>query len=160
MSATVVVSGRLGGDPEVKDVRGNSVLEFNLAESAGRDETRWWRVSVWGKRGESLHEHGLLFKGRHVTVVGELRRAEAYSGKNGLGVQLDISAHSVDIGPRQERGGGNSQGGSQGGWGGSSQQAGSNSGGSNGGWGGGRPQGQQGGGWGGSQGAPNDSTSF
>lgn len=157
MGATVMVSGRLGGDPEVKQVGGSMVLEFSLAEQVDRDTSRWWRVSVWGKRGEVLHEHGLLFKGRHVSVVGELRRVEAYSGKNGLGVGLDISAHSVDIGPRQERDGqpqgqrggsqsssgrsnGNGSGGGWGGGGGGSQSSGnggwgSGGGGGNGGWG-------------------------
>jgi len=73
----VILAGHLGRDPEMRyTAEGNPVTNFNVATSrrwTGRDgeqreETIWWRISVWGKQAETANEY--LFKGRPVLVEG------------------------------------------------------------------------------------------
>lgn len=71
----VILSGRLGADP---DMRG-SVLKLRLATNERRkdqsgnwsDHTEWHSVVVFGKRAEALHR--LLAKGSRVLIEGKLR---------------------------------------------------------------------------------------
>lgn len=71
----VILSGRLGADP---DMRG-SVLKLRLATNERRkdqsgnwsDHTEWHSVVVFGKRAEALSR--LLAKGSRVLVEGKLR---------------------------------------------------------------------------------------
>jgi len=71
----VILSGRLGADP---DMRG-SVLKLRLATNERRksadgtwgDHTEWHSVVVFGKRAEALSR--LLGKGSRVLVEGKLR---------------------------------------------------------------------------------------
>ena len=52
--------------------------------------TNWWRVSIWGKRGEALAQY--LTKGASVTVIGEFSLTE-YDGKP----QLNIRANEIAL---------------------------------------------------------------
>ena len=64
----------------------------------GREKvTNWFRVSLWGKRAESLSPY--LLKGSSVTVTGEFSLDE-YDGKP----QLNIRANDIALqGGKQER---------------------------------------------------------
>ncbi len=118
----LTLTGNVGRDPELRSTQGgDQVCSFTVASKQGfkRDApTEWFRVSVWGKRGETIANH--LKKGAKVTVVGEFTIGE-YQGKP----QYEIRANDVDFAPasngqreeRQERndnrgggGGGYSQG--------------------------------------------------
>ena len=78
----VVLSGRLGADP---DMRG-SVLKLRLATNERRkgadgnwgDHTEWHSVVVFGKRAEALSR--LLAKGSRVLVEGKLRTSSWEKG--------------------------------------------------------------------------------
>lgn len=77
----VIVIGRLGADPEVKQVTsGNSVATLSVATSeswtdkntgAKNERTEWHRVVVWGKQAELCGRY--LSKGRQVYVEGRLQ---------------------------------------------------------------------------------------
>lgn len=85
-------TGNVGKDAELRDVRGDKVCNFNVAvkQGFGRDApTAWYRVEVWGKRGESLAQH--VKKGGKVAVCGEFIIDE-YDGKP----QYRVRAHDVD----------------------------------------------------------------
>jgi single-strand DNA-binding protein len=79
MYQKLIVVGNLGGDPEMKEVNGQSVTTFSLAvnrrwnNAQGQqvDETTWFRVSVWGRRAEVANEY--LTKGSKVLVEGRLK---------------------------------------------------------------------------------------
>lgn len=90
----VTIAGRIGGDAELRTTQGNDkVTSFTVAVDVrnGRDKsTNWWRVSMWGKRGESLQPY--LLKGSSVTVSGEFSLSE-YNGKP----QLNIRANDVAL---------------------------------------------------------------
>lgn len=109
---TIVVAGKLGKDAELRKTQsGDSVLGFSVAvdQRDGRDKTtNWYRVSLWGKRGEALAQY--LLKGVAVAVAGEFSLGD-YEGKP----QLNIRANEVALqGSRSDSPGGQSSG-SQGG---------------------------------------------
>lgn len=88
----VYFTGNVGRDAEVRSAGGDKVCSFSVAvkQGFGRDaKTEWYRVSVWGKRGESLAQH--IVKGSKVAVAGELVIGE-YQGKP----QYEVRAYEVD----------------------------------------------------------------
>jgi len=96
----ITVAGKLGRDAETRNTQGGySVTSFSVAvdQRNGRDKvTNWWRVSLWGKRGEALAQY--LTKGASVTVAGEFSLSE-YEGKP----QLNIRASEIALqGGRQQ----------------------------------------------------------
>ena len=75
----IVLVGNLGRDPEMRYTpSGQAVTNFSVAtnrrftDSSGeqRDETVWFRVSVWGRQAEVANQY--LQKGRQVLVEGRL----------------------------------------------------------------------------------------
>ncbi len=100
----ITVSGNIGKDPALRQTQsGDQVLGFNVGVKQGygdRSSTNWYRVSVWGKRAESLSR--FLRKGTKVVVAGELSIGE-YESKP----QYDIRANEVEfMAPREAGGGG------------------------------------------------------
>lgn len=120
MIVTTLV-GNLGRDPEIRDVSGRSVCKFSVASDIRRKTvdgewdkvTRWYNISVWGKRGNTCKE--MLRKGSKVQVVGEATLRQ-WQGEQGLRTDYEIDAWHVeflsDFGRRASGGGG--EGGSQG----------------------------------------------
>jgi single-strand DNA-binding protein len=85
--ATVV--GNIGKDAELRHAGDTPVCSFSVASNRkvkGEDETTWCRVSVWGKRGETLSQY--LTKGKKVVVVGELSTRD-YDGKTYIEIRAD-----------------------------------------------------------------------
>lgn len=96
----MTIAGRIGRDAETRTTQGgDSVTDFTVAVDyrQGRDKaTNWYRVSLWGKRGEALAQY--LTKGASVTVAGEFSLSE-YDGKP----QLNIRANEIALqGGRQQ----------------------------------------------------------
>lgn len=93
------ISGFLSKDPELSITRnGDEVCRLNVPVKQGwgdKEQTNWFRVSVWGKRAKSLADN--LRKGVKVNVVGELTIGE-YDGKP----QYDIRAIDVDFPPQKQ----------------------------------------------------------
>src|SRR3546814_7041016 len=96
---TITVTGGVGRDAELRSTqRGDQVCSFNVGVNQGygdKKSTNWYRVSLWGKRGESLQPY--LLKGVKVAISGEFETSE-YEGKT----QLNIRANEVDIMSRSE----------------------------------------------------------
>ena len=98
----ITLIGNLGSDPEMRYTPdGKAVTSFRMATnhryttSAGesRDETEWFRVSVWGKQAESCNQ--FLSKGRRVYVEGRLR-SRSWEGQDGqTRTSLEVSANLV-----------------------------------------------------------------
>jgi len=91
---SITIAGRIGRDAELRSTNsGDQVCGFTVAVDSrqGRDKiTNWWRVSLWGKRGEKLSQY--LTKGSNVTVSGEFSLGE-YDGKP----QLNIRANEIAL---------------------------------------------------------------
>lgn len=99
---TITIAGKLGRDAETRTTQGgDSVCSFSVAvdQRNGRDKTtNWWRVSLWGKRGDALAQY--LTKGSNVTVSGEFSLSE-YEGKP----QLNIRANEIALQGGKSEGG-------------------------------------------------------
>jgi len=79
---TINLVGRLGGDPELKEVGDSHVANFSIAtDSRIKKEkvTQWHRCSLWGKSAVALAEH--LKKGDVVGVTGEVQYTKVEGGK-------------------------------------------------------------------------------
>ncbi len=79
MYQRLVLVGNLGKDPEMRYTpQGTAVTTFpvastrryNTADGQQKEETVWFRVSVWGKQAETVNQY--LNKGRQVLVEGSL----------------------------------------------------------------------------------------
>lgn len=79
MYQRLVLVGNLGRDPEMRYTpQGTAVTSFSMATSRKyttadgqqKEETLWFRVSVWGKQGETVNQY--LSKGSKVLVEGSL----------------------------------------------------------------------------------------
>lgn len=82
----LTISGNIGKDAEVRRTNdGTPVASFSVAVK-DRQETVWFDVSLWGKRGETLAQY--LTKGTTVSVSGDLGTRE-YNGKTYLTVRAN-----------------------------------------------------------------------
>ena len=107
MGNVIIITGRLGKDPEQVDTKsGTPMCKFSLATDDGYGDnkrTNWHRVKVFGKTAE--HCMTYLTKGRMVQVVGRIEY-DKYD-KNGVTVYTtDVMANTVEvIGGKQDSAG-------------------------------------------------------
>lgn len=94
---SVNVTGRLGGDAEVRDVGDSKVLAFRMAvpgRNKGEEVTTWCNVNYWTKAAEKLAT--FMPKGREVTVRGEMIVRE-YLANNQSRYSLEVRADNVQL---------------------------------------------------------------
>ena len=105
---TIIIVGNLGRDPEMRYTpTGQPVTTLSVASSrrytaqdgAVKDETIWFRVSVWGKQAENCNTY--LKKGNKVLVEGRLVPAEnggprIWTRQDGTpGASFEVSAATI-----------------------------------------------------------------
>jgi len=111
MYQKIIIVGYLGRDPEMRYTpTGQAVTNFSMATSnkyTGTDgqlidETTWFKISVWGKRAETVSQY--LRKGSRVLVEGRLRpdpktgNPRVYERQDGTyGSSFDVIAQSVQF---------------------------------------------------------------
>ena len=98
----IMLIGNVGNDPEMRYTpNGKAVTSFRMAtnrryttpDGESREETDWYRISVWGKQAEQCNQ--FLSKGRQVYVEGRLH-ARNWEGQNGqMRTSLDVTADRV-----------------------------------------------------------------
>ena len=103
MYQKLIIIGNLGSNPEQRFTpSGDPVTQFSVATSrkyGEKDETTWFRVTVWGKQAESCSKY--LSKGSKVLVEGRLRPDEngnprVYERKDGTtGASFEVTAENV-----------------------------------------------------------------
>ena len=114
MYQKLIIVGNLGNDPEMRYLpNGTAVTSFSVATSrrAGdKDETTWFRVSVWGKQAETSNQY--LAKGRKVLVEGRLvpdldtGGPKTFTRRDGtVGTSFEVSAENVKFLSGREEGG-------------------------------------------------------
>lgn len=105
------IIGNLTADPQTKTTpEGKTVCNFNLAvnrrtgqkDANGRDLADFFRISAWGKMGESCQKY--LTKGKKVAVSGSVS-THAYMGNDGQPkASLEVFATDVEfLSPRSEQ---------------------------------------------------------
>ena len=99
MYQKLIIIGNLGSNPEQRFTpSGDPVTTFSVATSrkyGEKDETTWFRVSVWGKQAESCNTY--LSKGSKVLVEGRLKAdPTVYQRKDGTWASsYELTADSV-----------------------------------------------------------------
>src|SRR3954465_12345101 len=99
----IQIIGNLGRDPELRYTpNGRPVASFTVAVNQstknqqtgeGIEATDWFRVSVWGDRGERVAEN--LRKGARVFVDGRFKAREYEANDGQKRMSLDITADTV-----------------------------------------------------------------
>ena len=100
--------GRLGRDPELKDIGSTTVCNFSIAidrrfkNKQGERDTDWFNCSAFGKTAEFISQW--FGKGSQIIVVGEMQNRE-YVNKDGMTVR--VTELKVDeayfSGPKQQK---------------------------------------------------------
>lgn len=95
----LMIAGHLGADPEVRVTQtGKKVTTFRVASKGKKDETIWWRVTIWGDQFDKMIPH--LKKGSGVIVTGEMQKAEIFMDKEGKPqVSHQMTAHNISFSP-------------------------------------------------------------
>ena len=115
MYQKIIIIGNLGRDPEMRYTPdGSPVTSFSVATSrryGEKDETTWFRVTVWNKQAESCNQY--LHKGSKVLVEGRLRPdanggPSVFQRRDGSwGASFDLTADTVRfLSPKGEESGG------------------------------------------------------
>lgn len=94
----VILSGRLGKDPETRAVGNGQVTKFSLAtgykKADGTQHTDWHQIEAWNKTGEIAQKY--LTKGKQVIIQGEIRYST--SEKNGVKTYFtSIIANKIEL---------------------------------------------------------------
>lgn len=117
----LIIAGNLGRDPEMRyQPTGQAVTNLNVAcsrrwtdQGTGeqREETTWFRVSVWGRQAEAANQY--LSKGSKVLVEGRLKPDPTTGGPRlwtrqdgSAGASFEMTADSVQFLNRSENGNG------------------------------------------------------
>ena len=94
----VIIAGHLGADPEVRFTSsGKKVTTLRVAarvRRGGKDETIWWRVSVWGEEFDRIIPH--FKKGSSIIVIGDMSKPEIFTDREGR-PQVSMNITAVDI---------------------------------------------------------------
>ncbi|MBN2554800.1 MAG: single-stranded DNA-binding protein [Anaerolineales bacterium] len=118
MYHTIIVVGNLGRDPEMRYTpSGQAVTNFSIASTRRysdrngeqREETVWFRISVWGKQAEVCNQY--LSRGRQVLIEGRLvpddnGNPRTFQRQDGTtGASFEINAQMVRfLGSRDDAG--------------------------------------------------------
>ncbi len=100
----ITVAGHLGADPEVRFTSsGQKVTTLRVAartrrNSKDKDETIWWKVTIWGEQFDKILPY--FKKGSAIIVVGELSKPEIFTDREGRPqVSMNITAQSIMFSP-------------------------------------------------------------
>ncbi|MBP7213202.1 MAG: single-stranded DNA-binding protein [Anaerolineaceae bacterium] len=115
MYQKVIIIGNLGRDPEMRYTPdGSPVTSFSVATSrkyGEKDETTWFRVTVWNKQAENCNQY--LHKGSKVLVEGRMRPdanggPSVFQRRDGSwGASFELTADTVRfLSPKGEEAGG------------------------------------------------------
>lgn len=110
------IAGHLGADPEVRFTSsGQKVTTLRVAARVRRgnkDETIWWKVTVWGEQFDKMIVH--FKKGSPIIVIGEMNKPEIFTDREGRPqVSMSMTALNLLFSPFGRPEGGQSQESSQ-----------------------------------------------
>lgn len=96
----VTIEGRAGSDAKLNtNQNGQNILTVNVAvtDPRNKDQTNWYRCSVWGKRAVALEQY--IVKGTIIFATGTFSIGE-YNGKP----QLDVRVNDISFYNNQRHG--------------------------------------------------------
>lgn len=97
-----IIVGRLGKDPELKDIKGTSLCSFSVATSEkwkdkngqAQERTEWHNIKVFGPMADNCHKY--LKKGSQVLVEGKIQ-TRSYEKDGDKKYITEILASSVQF---------------------------------------------------------------
>lgn len=98
---TVVLSGRLGGDPEMKYFEsGKAKASFSLgvnewSKKESKELVNWFEIEVWEKQAEFVGEYAK--KGTKATVLGRLKASTWQDDSGNAKKKIIIVAETVEF---------------------------------------------------------------
>lgn len=107
MINTVVITGRLGQDPELRYLQsGTAVASLNLAvddfrkaqDGSSEKITNWFRCNFWGKTAEILNQYAR--KGKKITVSGSLVQRTWKDRDGNDRTSVEIRVINLDLGEK------------------------------------------------------------
>lgn len=109
-----MIAGHLGADPEVRFTSGGQkVTTLRVATNsrkAGKEETIWWRVTVWGDQFDKLMPY--FKKGSSIMVTGEMHKPEIFQDREGKSqISMNMTAYHLSFSPFGRASGGTEGGG-------------------------------------------------
>jgi single-strand DNA-binding protein len=94
----ITIAGHLGADPEVRFTSsGQKVTTLRVAAKArkgSKDETIWWKVTVWGEQFDKMMTY--FKKGGSIIVMGELNKPEIFTDRDGK-PQVSMSVTALNL---------------------------------------------------------------
>lgn len=97
----VEIAGHLGADPEVRFTpSGQKVTTFRVATNVrrkGKDETVWWRVTIWGDRFDKMVPY--FKKGSAIIAIGEMSPPEIWERDGKQHITLELTADIIRFSP-------------------------------------------------------------
>lgn len=98
----LTIAGHLGADPEVRFTSsGKKVTTLRVATRSrrgGKDETIWWRVTIWEEQFDKMMPY--FKKGSPIVVTGELGKPEIFTDREGRPqVSMNITAFYIGFSP-------------------------------------------------------------
>lgn len=103
----VIIAGRLGKDPEVRQIGETKVVSFSVATSERftkngeqQEHTDWHNVEAWGKTADFVEKY--FKKGSLILIDGKIKY-DSYTDKDGNNrISTKIRANTVDfVGSKQ-----------------------------------------------------------
>ena len=93
------IGGHMGADPEVRFTSsGQKVTTLRVATRARKDETIWWKVTLWGDQFDNMVPY--LKKGSPVMCTGELNKPEIFTDREGKPqISVSLTAWHVSFSP-------------------------------------------------------------
>lgn len=99
MSGFIVVTGRLGGDAEIKELKnGTRLMEFSVASDGwdGKAKfTEWYKGTLWNEKLFDAIEP-FMKKGKEVSFSG-LHKTRLYEGKKGWAVANEVKVDQIRL---------------------------------------------------------------
>ena len=105
----VIILGRLGRDPELRETSGGTTVcrlavatsrRYKAKDGSKQEETEWHDISLFGKTAEIAGQY--LKKGSEVYVEGRLHTRK-YTGKDGVErYATEIQGEQMQLGARPE----------------------------------------------------------
>lgn len=105
----VTLMGRLGGDPETRDVNGRTVYNFNIAttevwfdkQNQKQERTEWHRIVAWEMKAADY-----LKKGHQVLIEGKIQTREWEDKEGNQQRTTEIQATRIHLLSNGDGGGG------------------------------------------------------
>ena len=98
------IAGHLGADPEVRFTSsGQKVTTLRVAarvrkSSKDKDETIWWKVTVWGEQFDKMIAY--FKKGSAIIAFGEINKPEIFTDKEGRPqISMSVTAFHLSFSP-------------------------------------------------------------